>query len=493
MTRPAQRFRAIGCADDLRKAVGECASEDARRYVLRRARALGRMDLVPAEWRRQPPAAAGAPDGPLRVLEQKLAQHNSAAPPDRRTTLPRLKAVYRRGMDAYTTTPRPGVTCDQFAQTRVTSFLHLLRTGQSRSLSAIDRDLLPRTHPLAEFTETNPVFDALHPRGRDGKFIEKGGLVHVLDAGGRVIGTGKVGDIKDADHISVTTSDGTVVAKAQNIEQVHSVATLHPGAAVPTASTSRPDPSVLASANWKGLVSRSTKDSGVKLGVGVNDSFFASGPDGHNYFVKADSSVDNGVSNEIDAANFFKPAFAGTPRIAPNTTDRTVLISTIAGSDVPGLVNEGSLTDLADANEPDLQWLNLADPSSALRLRLHDLVIGNEDRHSGNLMLGRQQDGKYQFLPIDHGIAFAPEADIPYTLGQWNVAGKAAKEYVTQVGRDQAMNEAQKMITEMESAINSMTFSRPRNLETVMKNIDYLQKNLEEIMNKLEMYIPEGE
>lgn len=448
------------------------------------------MDLVPVDWRRRSPAVTETPGTPQQVLSRKLAAHNSAAALDRRTTMARLRAVYARGVEAYSADPRAGVTCDQFAQTRVTAFLHLLRTGQPKSAAmTVDLDLLPRHHPLAQFAD-NPEFDALHPRGRDGKFIEKGSLVHVVDELGRVVGTGKVGNIQDADHISVTTSNGTIVAQARNIQQVHEVATLHP---TTTRLARSNDPSILSGSTWDELMAMKSSGTGDPVvGSGVNDSAIVTGPDGADYFVKRDTTLeDQGVSHEVDSANFLRTMFPGTPRVVKSTADDRVLTSTLAGSD-SGAKNEGTFTELSAVPEPDLKWLNLADPSSALRLRLADLVIANEDRHAGNIMIGRRTDGKYELLPIDHGIALAPEAHPSDVVGQWNALGNATKEYIDQVGRAQATSQAQQMLTEMENEINSMTWDSGLSREVALKNVTYLQSQLDDIMNSLAVYVPEG-
>lgn len=59
-----------------------------------------------------------------------------------------LKAVYRRGAGAYSTSHRRGMTRNQWAMGRVNAFLKMLRQGRPDNLRYInDVDLLPKDHP----------------------------------------------------------------------------------------------------------------------------------------------------------------------------------------------------------------------------------------------------------------------------------------------------------------------------------------------------------
>ncbi len=59
-----------------------------------------------------------------------------------------LKAVYRRGAGAFSTSHRPGMTRDQWAMGRVNAFLKLLKSGKpSNPAYTTDNDLLPAKHP----------------------------------------------------------------------------------------------------------------------------------------------------------------------------------------------------------------------------------------------------------------------------------------------------------------------------------------------------------
>ena len=59
-----------------------------------------------------------------------------------------LKAVYRRGAGAFSTSHRPGMNRNQWAMGRVNAFLKLLKSGKpTNSAYTTDNDLLPAKHP----------------------------------------------------------------------------------------------------------------------------------------------------------------------------------------------------------------------------------------------------------------------------------------------------------------------------------------------------------
>lgn len=86
-------------------------------------------------------------------LRNKVKDHNEDMekknkPEWTRTTLGQLKAVYRRGSGAYSTSHRPGVSRAAWSMARVNAFLYLLRNGRPENEKYItDFDLLPKGHP----------------------------------------------------------------------------------------------------------------------------------------------------------------------------------------------------------------------------------------------------------------------------------------------------------------------------------------------------------
>lgn len=81
-------------------------------------------------------------------LRNKVEEHNKKAPEGRKATLGMLKAVYRRGSGAFSSSHRPGKTRDQWAMARVNAFLRLLKSGRPANPNyKQDNDLLPAKHP----------------------------------------------------------------------------------------------------------------------------------------------------------------------------------------------------------------------------------------------------------------------------------------------------------------------------------------------------------
>ena len=59
-----------------------------------------------------------------------------------------LKAVYRRGAGAFSTSHRPGMSRQQWSMARVNAFLYLVRNGRPKDAKYVtDNDLLPKGHP----------------------------------------------------------------------------------------------------------------------------------------------------------------------------------------------------------------------------------------------------------------------------------------------------------------------------------------------------------
>ena len=90
------------------------------------------------------------------ALSAKVQEHNKNAKTGRKATLPMLKAVYRRGAGAYSSSHRPGKTRDQWAMARVNAFLKLLRSGSPANPNyKQDNDLLPKAHPKSSKAEAS--------------------------------------------------------------------------------------------------------------------------------------------------------------------------------------------------------------------------------------------------------------------------------------------------------------------------------------------------
>lgn len=95
------------------------------------------------------------------ALRNKVTEHNQKAPEGRKATLGMLKAVYRRGSGAYSSSHRPGKTRDQWAMARVNAFLKLLRSGRPANPNyKQDNDLLPAKHPRSSKGDNSIIASA---------------------------------------------------------------------------------------------------------------------------------------------------------------------------------------------------------------------------------------------------------------------------------------------------------------------------------------------
>ena len=83
------------------------------------------------------------------ALKNKVEKHNEkhGDTASKKTSLRALKAVYRRGAGAFSTSHRPDQNRNSWAMARVNAFLHLLRTGSPKNKKYVtDNDLLPTAH-----------------------------------------------------------------------------------------------------------------------------------------------------------------------------------------------------------------------------------------------------------------------------------------------------------------------------------------------------------
>ena len=94
-----------------------------------------------------------------KALEKKVEEHNAKAKNGRKVTLAKLKAVYRRGAGAFSTSHRPDQNRNSWAMARVNAFLKLVRSGKPNNPKYVqDNDLLPKLHPRSKETASmNPL------------------------------------------------------------------------------------------------------------------------------------------------------------------------------------------------------------------------------------------------------------------------------------------------------------------------------------------------
>jgi starvation-inducible DNA-binding protein len=84
-----------------------------------------------------------------KSLKEKVENHNkSVESASRKVTLSQLKAVYRRGAGAFSSSHRPDQNRNSWAMARVNAFLHLVKSGKpSNPKYTTDNDLLTKGHP----------------------------------------------------------------------------------------------------------------------------------------------------------------------------------------------------------------------------------------------------------------------------------------------------------------------------------------------------------
>ena len=102
------------------------------------------------------------------TLRAKVEKHNEKAPEGRKATLGMLKAAYRRGAGAYSSSHRPGMTRDGWAFARVNAFLRLLKSGRpSNPNYKQDNDLLPAKHPRSSKGDNSIIASGVESDGLD--------------------------------------------------------------------------------------------------------------------------------------------------------------------------------------------------------------------------------------------------------------------------------------------------------------------------------------
>lgn len=94
----------------------------------------------------------------LKALETMRDKHNDRyKAKSKKVDLGTLKAVFRRGAGAFSTSHRPKMNRNQWALARVKTFLKLVGTGERKKSYTTDLDLLPKGHPQrSELTELAP-------------------------------------------------------------------------------------------------------------------------------------------------------------------------------------------------------------------------------------------------------------------------------------------------------------------------------------------------
>lgn len=120
----------------------------AKRHIIKRAKALEKVDLLPEAWREtaNKEFAPKQQGDPVEIkLREKAEAHNALAADGSGVTVGKLRCVYNRGLQAGA---KVGFSAEDCAMARVNSFLVLLRSEKALTASVHpDADLLPIGHP----------------------------------------------------------------------------------------------------------------------------------------------------------------------------------------------------------------------------------------------------------------------------------------------------------------------------------------------------------
>lgn len=143
----------LGCMCSPNCTCSICHGDNASIVVAAASRPAPKKDRIYGSKKNKP----GSADGTRKItfskkteeaLRNKMQEHNEKAPAGRKATMAMLKAVYRRGAGAFSSSHRPGKTRDQWAMARVNAYLRLLSSGRPTNPNyKQDNDLLPKAHP----------------------------------------------------------------------------------------------------------------------------------------------------------------------------------------------------------------------------------------------------------------------------------------------------------------------------------------------------------
>ena len=111
-------------------------------------------DRITGSKKNKPSSASSARGGikigadAVKALENMRDEHNNKYKAKaKRVDLGMLKAVFRRGAGAFSTSHRPNMNRTQWALARVRAFLKLVGKGERKKAYTTDLDLLPKGHP----------------------------------------------------------------------------------------------------------------------------------------------------------------------------------------------------------------------------------------------------------------------------------------------------------------------------------------------------------
>jgi hypothetical protein len=143
-----------------------------------------------------------------KALKNKIENYKKDKPNAKHTpTLGQLKAVYRRGAGAFSTSHRPGKNRNQWAMSRVNQFIKMIGGGKVKeSYRKADGDLLPEDHRSYIASEAVSLSEGYQPNKEMQKAAERGlELRREHGRGGTEVGVARARDIKNGKNLSYDT------------------------------------------------------------------------------------------------------------------------------------------------------------------------------------------------------------------------------------------------------------------------------------------------
>ena len=141
-------------------------------------------------------------------LSKKAKEHNDKNKGSK-ATLGMLKAVYRRGAGAFSTSHAPKMSRDGWAMARVNAFIHLLRTGRPKNAAYTqDNDLLPKGHPRKSKAKMSDKQKKALDKNKDGKITQEDFELLRKDKAGYKYKDLKTGQIYEFERKGIYTKDG---------------------------------------------------------------------------------------------------------------------------------------------------------------------------------------------------------------------------------------------------------------------------------------------
>ena len=158
--------------------------------------------------KRNPKGSASTTRGGIKIdaaTEKALRNKVDSLKGKRRVDIGTLKAVYRRGAGAFSTSHRPGMTRNQWSMGRVNAFLKLLKTGQRKKAYTTDLDLLPKDHPQSTRQSEQTVKPTASMRRAAKWALEQRAAAPPSKRAGTPVGIARARDLAANRPLSVST------------------------------------------------------------------------------------------------------------------------------------------------------------------------------------------------------------------------------------------------------------------------------------------------